>query len=189
MSSQHIDQSQLGMIANDSTKKTLIGQQKSDGSQLFKANTKAPMKRLNSSSMRMNSMGGGNAASIVQQAKQELLDQIPRPRIGRGHATVIGGAGLSGTDSMSRKNLVQLEPLTTFSSQDGLLPKIASASQSSQIQQTKAQLYLEELLAKKRIAKEQTLAKERKQAEQIALARTEVAKRNQEQIEVRKLKA
>ena len=44
-------------------------------------------------------------------------------------------------------------------------------------------------MAKKRMAKDMAAAKEKKRAEQAALARNEVAKRNAEQIEARKAKA
>jgi hypothetical protein len=75
---------------------------------------------------------------------------------------------------LSRKQLVsgvQLEPIPSTRPVPG----------------TKAQLYLEELLNKKRAASEQAEAVKRRQAEKAAVARSEVARRNQEQIEQRKV--
>jgi len=92
-----------------------------------------------------------NATSIVQQAKQELEEQA-KPKIARGHATVTG--------SMTAKQPVQLEPLNSANnSSEGMLPKIQSA------QPNKAQQYLEEIMAKKRMAKDMAAAKERKRVE------------------------
>jgi len=65
-----------------------------------------------------------------------------------------------------------------------MLPQLAN---TANVVPTKAQLYLEEIMNKKRQQKEQAEAVAKKKLEQIAVAKLEVSKRNVEQIEIRKI--
>ena len=65
-----------------------------------------------------------------------------------------------------------------------MLPQLAN---TGNVVPTKAQLYLEEIMDKKRQQKEQAEAVAKKKLEQIAAAKLEVSKRNVEQIEIRKI--
>ena len=65
-----------------------------------------------------------------------------------------------------------------------MLPQLAN---TGNVVPTKAQLYLEEIMNKKRQQKEQAEAVAKKKLEQIAAAKLEVSKRNVEQIEIRKI--
>ena len=67
-----------------------------------------------------------------------------------------------------------------------MLPQLASSANVVP-PPTKAQLYLEEIMNKKRQQKEQAEAVAKKKLGQIAAAKLEVSKRNVEQIEVRKI--
>ena len=68
--------------------------------------------------------------------------------------------------------------------ESSLLPQLAS---TANVMPTKAQLYLDEIMNKKRQQKEQAEAVAKKKLGQIAAAKLEVSKRNVEQIEIRKI--
>lgn len=65
-----------------------------------------------------------------------------------------------------------------------MLPQLAI---TANVVPTKAQLYLEEIMNKKRQQKEQAEAVAKKKLDQMAAAKLEVSKRNIEQIEIRKI--
>ena len=68
--------------------------------------------------------------------------------------------------------------------ESSLLPQLAI---TANVVPTKAQLYLEEIMNKKRQQKEQAEAVAKKKLDQMAAAKLEVSKRNIEQIEIRKI--
>lgn len=68
--------------------------------------------------------------------------------------------------------------------ESSLLPQLAN---TANVVPTKAQLYLEEIMNKKRQQKEQAEAVAKKKLDQMAAAKLEVSKRNIEQIEIRKI--